>query len=235
MILTYQCKSDWAILNEENEWTEQAALHTKANIRWFAARDIPANIALSVPGEHNRSNAASALGVAQIFGISKEKALNSLIHFKGVPFRLERIAMVDGVTYVNDTTSTTPVAGIAALRALDGPLVLIAGGSSKNLDFSPFIKEVQSKGDRIRKMIFLAGEGTNELVRAFGRDYRVDGVFSDFHLAVTRARALAQPGDTVLFSPACASFSMFTNEFERGEQFNRVVASWQHTKPQRTR
>lgn len=230
VILGYQNKSDWAVLNEENEWTEQAASHTKAQISWFSSGDIPEEITLSIPGDHNRSNAAAALGVARIIGISETASLKTLMNFKGVPFRLEPIATIDGVTYVNDTTSTTPVAAAAALRAMSSPLILIAGGSSKNLDLTPFIKEIQLKSTLIRKMVLLPGAGTDELLQTLGRDHRVDGVFSNFRDAIARARTFAKPGDTVLLSPACASFSMFKNEFDRGEQFNQIVRSWQHEK-----
>mgnify|MGYP001613165144 FL=1 len=127
------------------------------------------------------------------------------------------------------------------------PVVLIAGGSSKKLDLKPLAEEILKgwKNNKIKKVILLKGEGTDELIvylkarevsssRAGSRpagqtlhEKLIDGVYDDFKAAITRARGLAIEGDTVLLSPGCASFSMFKNEFDRGEQFNQIIRQWQ--------
>ena len=224
-VLRYQNKTDWAILNSTNPWTKKAARETKARIKWFNAADLADDISLEVPGGHNRANAAAALAVAASLELDKEKTLGILAKFKGVPSRLETIATIDGVEYINDTTSTTPAAGIAALAAIKKPIVLIAGGSSKKLDLRLFAKEIVR---RVKHVIFLKGDGTDEILKSLGRDDRI--VFDDFQMAIDRARQLAKPGDVVLLSPGCASFSMFKNEFDRGDQFNQVVLGWQPKK-----
>lgn len=244
-ILQFQKKTDWAILNTDNSWTKKAAAETNARIKWFSFTDLPRDAMLRVPGEHNRTNAAAALQAASILGVKGKEGLKIVEGFRGVPSRLETIATIDGVDYINDTTSTTPAAGIAALQAIKKPIILIAGGSSKKLNLQPFTEEIIK---RAKHVIFLSGEGTDELLshlkelevsQTSGIKTKVcetaakkliAGVYDDFKIAIFRARELAESGDVVLLSPGCASFSMFTNEFQRGEQFNHIVRQWQKEK-----
>lgn len=225
-ITKYQVHSDWFIVHHDNTWTKRAAEISRAQVKWFSSDDFPIDDPLSVPGDHNRANAAAALTVAEILGIDRQDALETLRAFRGVPGRLETIAVIDGVTYVNDTTATTPTATIAALRAIDKPIVLIAGGSSKKLDLKPLASAIVDH-PKLKKLVLLYGDGTEELVKLLGRADTVDGVFSDFRRALEQAREHAGKGDVVLLSPGCASFSMFVNEFDRGQQFNNIVLSWQ--------
>lgn len=224
-ILLYQKEDDWAILNADNIWTKRAAQKTKSQLKWFSYQDFPEDTLLRVPGEHNRANAAAAMAVASVLKIDESDVVKILREFTGVPFRLETIATINGVEYINDTTSTTPAAGIAALRAIEKPIVLIAGGSSKKLNLKPFADELTKKAKHV---IFLKGEGTDEILSSIHEENTE--VFDNFQRAVEKARELAQPGDVVLLSPGCASFSMFNNEFDRGEQFNFIVHQWQKKK-----
>lgn len=233
-ILQFQKKTDWAVLNADNSWTKKAAAETNARIKWFSSTDLPRDAMLRVPGEHNRVNAAAALQAASILGVKGKEGLKIVEGFRGVPSRLETIATIDGVDYINDTTSTTPAAGIAALQAIKKPIILIAGGSSKKLNLQPFTEEIIK---RAKHVIFLSGEGTDEMFVTIAsldpstrrRLLAQDDIraFDDFRQAIEKTRELTEPGDAVLLSPGCASFSMFTNEFERGEQFNHIVRQWQ--------
>lgn len=244
-ILQFQKKTDWAILNADNSWTKKAAAETNVRIKWFSSTDLPRDVLLRVPGEHNRVNAAAALQAASILGVKGKVGLKIVEGFRGVPSRLETIATIDGVDYINDTTSTTPAAGIAALQAIKKPIILIAGGSSKKLNLQPFTEEIIK---RAKHVIFLSGEGTDELlshlkelevsqtsgiktnVYETAAKKLIAGVYNDFKIAIFRARELAESGDVVLLSPGCASFSMFPNEFQRGDQFNHIVRQWQKEK-----
>lgn len=239
-ITNHQLPIDWLVVNRDNEWTRRVATSTKAQVKWFSADDFPTDVPLSVPGEHNRANAAAALAVAEILGIDRQDALETLRTFDGVPGRLETIATIDGVTYVNDTTATTPTAGIVAIQAIKRPIILICGGSSKKLHVRPFIEEVVEK---VKHVVLLKGDATEEMLSEIAsldsstrrrllvqddddRDSHID-VFDNFREALDQARELAHPGDVVLLSPGFASFSMFKNEFDRGQQFNDIVSSWQ--------
>lgn len=220
-VAEYQSPKDWLIAGPEVQLPVE---RLKARIIRFSAGNLPRDFKLKVPGDHNRDNAAAAMAVAGILKLKDNDVLGILGKFTGVPFRLETIATIDGVEYINDTTSTTPAAGIAALRAMTKPVVLIAGGSSKKLDLKPFAEEIVKK---VKNIVFLKGEGTDEILsdRLLAQDDIQ--VFNDFRQAVERARMLARPGDVVLLSPGCASFSMFKNEFDRGKQFNQIIRKWQ--------
>jgi UDP-N-acetylmuramoylalanine--D-glutamate ligase len=186
------------------------------------AADLPSDFKLSIPGEHNRYDAALAWKAAAAFHVDEAIIREALKDFGGVPGRLELVRTVDDVPYYNDTTATTPEATLAALRALGeshaGRVILIMGGADKNLDMSALLRAIPEYAKRIE---LLAGTGT-ERIRSELPDAEV---FDNLVAAVGNARMHAQPGDVILFSPAFASFGMFTNEFDRGDQFNELVRS----------
>ena len=146
--------------------------------------------------------------------------------FGGVRDRLELVAEIGGVRYVNDTTATAPAAAIAALRAVEPPVVLIAGGSEKHTDFAAF---AAAAAERAAAIVLLRGDATPRLREALAaagvEPGRLHGDAGSMDEAVRLATDLATPGATVLLSPACASFGMFRDEFHRGEAFRTAVAS----------
>ena len=182
----------------------------------FSADDpLPAEPLLR--GAHNRENAAAATAAARASGIGDDAIAEALSTFAGVPHRLELVAERDGVRYVNDSKATNVAAAVRALAAYaDEPVHVIFGGSSKGEDFSPL---VAAFGPNIRS-VHLIGAEAERLGRV------MDG-FGDGTLeaAVAHAKALAEPGDVVLLSPACASFDQFANFEERGERFRELVGS----------
>ena len=154
-----------------------------------------------------------------------EEAIRSSVEaFRGVEHRLHWLGEKSGIGFINDSTSTTPVAGFAALESTEGKrILLIAGGSDKKLDLQPFAVAAAS---RSYKIALLQGDATDDLygkIAAAGGEHKVVGCFSNLENAVERLLEHAQRGDVVLLSPACASFGMFRNEFHRGETFIRVV------------
>ncbi len=189
------------------------------------AGDLPENWVLKIPGEHNRYDAALAKRASEALGVGEEDIRGALAEFGGVPGRLELVRTVDEVPYYNDTTATTPDATLAALRALaeEGGAharrtILIMGGADKGLDMNTLLSAIPEYTKRVE---LLAGTGT-ERIRGELPDA---DVFDNLVAAVGNARRNAEPGDVILFSPAFASFGMFTNEFDRGDQFNELVRS----------
>jgi UDP-N-acetylmuramoylalanine--D-glutamate ligase len=177
---------------------------------------LPDTWALRIPGMHNRYDAALALAAARALNISDETSHKALVAFAGVPGRLELIREVNGVKVYNDTTSTTPEATLAALAALDpAHVVLIAGGSDKNLDMNALLVKL----GEVKRVVLLAGTGTNRVLEFIPGA----SVFDSLEVAVREAFAAAGKGDTLLFSPAFTSFGMFKNEFDRGDQFAAIV------------
>ena len=177
---------------------------------------LPDTWVLPVPGVHNRYDAALALAAARELSVADEASRKALESFASVPGRLELVRKVKGVEIYNDTTATTPEATLAALSALGSAgTVLIMGGTDKNLDMSALVAKLPG----VKKLIFLAGNGTD----------RIKGEFPEAHVhnslksALDEAVVAAEKGDVILFSPAFTSFGMFKNEFDRGDQFNAIV------------
>jgi UDP-N-acetylmuramoylalanine--D-glutamate ligase len=188
--------------------------------------------ALAIPGAHNVSNALAAIGVALAFGIAPAAIREAAAAFGGVEHRLEPVALVDGVRFINDSQGTQPDAVIAALQAFGPPLVLIAGGRDKGIDLAALAPVV---ADRAVAAV-LIGESGPVLGRAF-RDAglaHTEGA-ADLDAAVGRADALAREAlaaagpaggpATVLLSPAAASFDMFVDYAARGRAFKAAVAA----------
>ncbi len=179
---------------------------------------LPDTWILSVPGMHNRYNAALALAVTRTLSISDDVSRRALESFTGVPGRLEFIEEKKGVKIYNDTTATTPEATLVALSALDpAQTILIMGGADKGLDMNALLVKLPE----VKRVILLAGTGTSRVLEFISGA----SVFDDLEKAVNEAFASAREGDIILFSPAFASFGMFKNEYDRGDQFNALVNS----------
>lgn len=192
---------------------------------------------LAIPGAHNVSNVMAAVAVGLLFGIAPDAIRVATSSFTGVEHRLEPVALVDGVRFVNDSQGTQPDAVIAALRAFDGPLVLIAGGRDKGVDLRGLAPVVAERA----VAAVLIGESGPSL----GAGFRAAGlarteVAGDLEDAVRRADAIARDAlaasgavggtgatgpATVLLSPAAASFDMFTDYAARGRAFKAAVAA----------
>lgn len=175
-------------------------------------------------GNHNVVNVLLAALACLASGLSLKAVRSGIKSFPGVPHRLEKVAEKHGVTYYNDTAATIPDAAIAALRSFAEPIILIAGGSDKRLDFSGLAKEIER---RPLKTILLKGAGTEkllqELAKITAKQEGIVTVVESMPEAVALASRDAKAGDVVLLSPGAASFGLFQNEFDRGEQFRKAV------------
>ena len=187
-------------------------------VEFGADDDLPAEPL--IPGAHNRENAAAATAAARALGVAEETIAAALLAFPGVPHRLELVAEIDGVRWVNDSKATNTAAARRALTAFSAPLQLILGGSLKGERFDEFAQDVARANVTIA---YLIGEAAEPL--------SVDLAYAavPFLLSVTLDRAVAeaasaaQPGDVVLLSPACASYDQFRDFEHRGEEFRRLV------------
>jgi UDP-N-acetylmuramoylalanine--D-glutamate ligase len=183
--------------------------------------------AAKLPGAHNRMNLLCAALALRLFGVDARTARTALSDFPGVEHRLELFRTWRGVRFYNDSAATIPHATVQAVKALPGPVVLITGGTDKNIDFGP-LAEVAGLPSAI---VLLAGTGSEKIraiLDASGVSY--EGPYPALAEAVARAveKAEAARGDrgaTVLFSPGCTSFGMFLNEFDRGRKFKETVAA----------
>jgi UDP-N-acetylmuramoylalanine--D-glutamate ligase len=185
-------------------------------------REIPLALdPLKVPGAHNRLNLLAAALACRCFGMPVRRIAPALRTFPGIEHRLELAAEIRGVRYYNDSAATIPQATAAALASLPQPLRLITGGTDKQLDFEPLLESIH----RAERVVLLRGSAT-EKMRALFDEHSIpyEGPFETLEETIRRASRDAKPGTSVLFSPACASFELFLNEFDRGRTFKRLVA-----------
>lgn len=248
-IIKNQSSNDIAIFNWDNQVTRQLAAKAKGKVYFFSRCVQPetgafvkdGNIILRLdgkneeyicpaaerrlPGEHNLENILAASLAARLAGASPAAIAGVIREFKGVEHRLEFLRELDGVVYYNDSKATTPEETIAGLRALPAPVVLIAGGYDKKLPFTELTKVAV---ERCRLVVLIgatAGKIREALAEAEGKDRLLSEIYQAASLeeAVAIARSKARPGETVLLSPACASYDMFRNFEERGRRFKELV------------
>lgn len=175
---------------------------------------------LRIPGPHNVENALAALLLAWHGGAPLGALARGLRSYPGLAHRIAFCGERGGVRVFNDSKGTNVDATLTAIRALPGPLVVLLGGTDKGASYRPLREALEGK---LRRLVFL-GDAIPQLKRDLG-DLPHDELW-DFDLAVARALGLAQPGDQVLLSPACASFDQFRNFEARGERFEALVRAW---------
>ncbi len=174
---------------------------------------------LALEGKHNLKNAMAATSVAQLMKIRKQTIRESLSNFQGVEHRLEKVLKIQNVQYVNDSKATNVNATFFALESMNHPTVWIVGGVDKGNDYNELMPLVREKV----KAIICLGIDNRKIIDAFGNVVDVMVEVDNMNDAVRTAQHLAEKGDTVLLSPACASFDLFENYEDRGKQFKQAV------------
>jgi len=202
-------------------------IRERADGRWLAYGEevVVASSELPLAGVHNELNVMAAMALARALGASMASMAEAVPSFEGLPHRCRRVAEVAGVTYINDSKATNVGATLEALAGLGGQqaeagpcIVLIAGGEGKDADFAPLVEAV----GRFVKALVLIGRDAPILKRVLARTVTAYDA-QTMHEAVQLAAGLADAGDLVLLSPACASFDMFENFSARGDEFTRCV------------
>ena len=174
---------------------------------------------LALQGPHNLQNAMAASIAALRLGVSHDVLSRALSDFVNVPHRLEKVGVLDGVRYINDSKATNVSSTYYALRTMTTPYVLILGGEDKGNDYMDITELITSGA---RGLVFLTTD-VLKLYKSFhGKVPQIASALS-MEEAIAHAREMAQPGDTVLLSPACASFDLFTSYIHRGDRFREVV------------
>jgi UDP-N-acetylmuramoylalanine--D-glutamate ligase len=176
-------------------------------------------IQIALEGKHNLKNAMAATSVANILRIRKETIRESLSNFQGVEHRLEKVLKIQNVQYINDSKATNVNATFFALDSMTSPTVWILGGVDKGNDYSELMALVHEKV----KAIICLGVDNKKIIDAFGNVVDMMVEVDNMHDAVNTARHIAEKGDAVLLSPDCASFDLFENYEDRGNQFKREV------------
>jgi len=205
-IFKNQDEGDWAVINKNINSREKIEEMIKAKKVYFS-------------DEFSNENFSCVYRIASIFGLGKADCLKVFADFKGFSHRLQFTRELEGVTFINDSKATNPSSTIWALQNIKTPIILLAGGKDKGLDYSsviPFMKKV--------KKINLFGEASEKIKKALNSNIESQ-VFSSMDEAVLASYKQAAPGDTVLLSPMCASFDMFSNYEHRGDTFMEIVNS----------
>lgn len=237
-IFENQSDENVAIVNHDDEILRENCRGLKARTRWFSVRDgvddgvfaapgggfildgqkIMESEELKIRGIHNLSNACAAAGAASALEVAKDHIVDVLKNFAGVEHRLEPVRLIGGVSFINDSKGTNVDSVRWALMAVSAPVILIAGGKDKDSDFNVLIDLVRQKV----KCAILIGQAAPKILKAWKgvTECRTADSLRD---AVRTAFDLAARGDTVLLSPACASFDMFDNFEHRGKVFKEIV------------
>lgn len=220
-IYLYQTAQDLVFFNrrvaEFQAWARQAP----GQVAWYESAALPATLKPLLQGEHNRENLAAAWSVGTKLGFSPAAMVPVLAGFKPLPHRLAVVRVKNGLTFINDTTATTPIATQTALKTVTPPILIILGGSDKQLPLASMADTVNTKADQV---VLLKGTGTDRLKPLLNPQLIIEEV-DNLPAALSAAVAHARPGSTVLFSPGFTSFGLFQNEYDRGNQFIKLVAA----------
>ncbi|MFA5778268.1 MAG: UDP-N-acetylmuramoyl-L-alanine--D-glutamate ligase [Candidatus Paceibacterota bacterium] len=218
-IFKYQRKGDVLVTNKEVKKLIKLKLKSKVIL---ADKKNVSDFKFIVPGEHQKQNLAYAVEVAKQFNIPIAKIKKTVANFKGVEGRLQFLKNYKGIKIYNDNNATTPeatIAGVEALKNRKRNIVLICGGADKKLDLTNFVKAIN---DNCKAISLIPGTGTDILLK----DYKLEIPFQigkDFKDVIVKGLSFAKKGDTILFSPAFASFGMFNNEYERNDLFMKII------------
>lgn len=240
-----QTNQDVAVLNFDDPVLQEMAGQLKSRVAWFSrtqavplgayvengkivcawggeTRAVCDTDALYIPGPHNLENALAATAMAVAMGIPAPVIRHSLRTFQGVEHRIERTRELEGVVYYNDSKGTNVDSTIKAVQTMKAPTVIILGGYDKHTDFAPLAKEIVNSPFIVQAV--LIGQTAGQLEKAL-RNAGFENISHAATLkeAIDKSRSLASVGGNVLFSPACASFDMFTDYEQRGRIFKEIV------------
>lgn len=249
-ILRFQKETDFAVINKDYLESRESDTETSGQVYYISREDeavrgcfvkngsvfvrngveerIISTSEILLPGLHNLENVCAASLAAKLAGVSVQNISYILKTFKGLEHRLELFAEINGVKYYDDSFSTTPETAIAAINAFKNPEILILGGSSKNSNFEELGKAI-SNAKNIKAVIGIGNEWQRikaQIPNLKSQIYFIEGA-TNMNKMVQAAYKIAVPGDVVLLTPACASFDMFKNYKDRGNQFKEQVLALQ--------
>ncbi|KKU09674.1 MAG: UDP-N-acetylmuramoyl-L-alanyl-D-glutamate synthetase, partial [Candidatus Woesebacteria bacterium GW2011_GWB1_45_5] len=227
-IVKHQSPSDYAVINEEYKTSRSFASDIRGKVIFFSKKTLEEKYKKDIllRGKHNLENIAAAVAVAKILEVGEDKILQVLRNFKGLEHRLELAGSVDGVTFYNDSFATGPQPTIAAIKSFTEPETVILGGSDKGLDYKELGEEIVKKKNV--KNVILIGQIRNKIKENLKNVNVVDMGSPKMPEIVKKALEITPEGGVIILSPAAASFDMFENYKDRGNQFKKVVQSLAH-------
>lgn len=244
-LLAAQKKSDIAIINQDYEGNqpffklgpaEKYKISTKHPTKGafleedtlflktgFFKKPLIKASKIALLGPHNIENVLPAALAATLMGVPKERIIKTIKAFKGLPHRLELVAEKNNIKFINDSFATTPETGIAGIKSFSAPLILLAGGSEKHSDFTTWAETVATSKNI--KQVFLIGEKSARRMEEALQKIEFNRITHtpNYETAFEELKTLAKSGDTVLMSPAAASFDLFENYKKRGKMFSKLA------------
>lgn len=242
-IFQNQDKTDFLVLNYNDKLLRSFKDEASASIIYFSRNDkldrgvyieegkIIINIdgtyievldidKLLLKGQHNLENVLASICIAYIMGVPLDIIREGGLNFKGVAHRLEFVLEKNGRKFFNDSKGTNVDSSIKAIEAIEEPIILIAGGYNKNIEFDDFIKAFSGK---VKALILLGATSKKIKAAALRQGFNKSFIVNDMEQAIKKALTLSEEGDSILLSPACASWGMYKNFEERGEDFKEIV------------
>jgi len=253
-ILNFQTKKDYAVLNADYSFSASLKNKTPASIFFFSRQKpvkgsyvdnnkiylnfnkpilIGSTDKLLLRGQHNWENITAAITASALAGADITAIQQATFSFKGLEHRLELVRIVNRISFYNDSFSTTPETTIAAIKSFTQPMIIILGGSDKGSDYTQLGKTITSSQNI--KAVILIGDMTEKIHQAINQANSFKGKIiknlKNMQQIVNQAFALSAKGDAIILSPACASFDMFKNYKDRGNQFKQASAYAQISPP----
>lgn len=228
-IVKYQDKNDVAVINKDYSAPKKFAKETRAKVNFFSKKTLSEKFkdGLLLRGEHNLENIAASVAVVKIFGVGDRDVIKVLSKFKGLKHRLEFVGKVNDITFYNDSFATGPQPTIAAIKAFPEPITLILGGYDKGLNYKG-LAEIIAKRKNFKTVILiggLSGKINNQLKKTSFHGKIIKLGKSAMRAIVQKAYDVTPKGGIILLSPAAASFDMFKDYKDRGNQFKKAVKS----------
>lgn len=238
-LLKNSAESEYAVLNYDDETVRGFSSKTKARVVWFSLKErvdgaylydgelfwkdekIIAAKDLPLSGMHNVANVLACICAAKLFGLDNAAIVEGIASFKGIRHRIEKIAEVNGVTYVNDSKATNVDATVQALNSVEGETILLLGGKDKGYDYDGLFEKIKRSNVTLA---VLYGENRFKLFNAAVRSgFQQTILCPDFEMALRFSAVVAKSGQNVLLSPASSSFDAFSGYEERGDRFTEIV------------
>lgn len=217
-----QHDDDYLVLNSDDKTSMSLAKNAMGKVFTYNGENEKAS-ELIIPGKHNVYNANAALLTIKLLGEDTQKAWEGIRRFLGLEHRLEKVGEIDGAFYINDSYATNPEPTIAAIHSFEQPKVLILGGSKKGADFTKMAKEIVESNIRGVVLIGDEAETIEKALNDVGFKADIKKGFTKMPEIVDAVKSMAQAGDVVILSPACASFGLFENYKDRGKKFKEAV------------
>lgn len=224
-ITRFQTAEDKLVYNQNNAYSTEISLHTNAQKVAYPIDMSNFADALVIPGAHNVENASAAIVAVSEYVNDRDVIRSGLSAFEGLPHRIKFVREMNGIRFYDDSYSSAPTASLAALKSFSEPRVILLGGFEKGADFAELASYI-SKNDSVKAVVY--GAVRNRIIA----DFQANSVdesrirpldTTNFNEIIRTATDWSEPGGVVLLSPGCASFDMFRNFTDRGEQFIRIV------------